>query len=220
MGHVSSPGLQSGLSRKSFVPKVLHVSVISPVHAARFALLFLRYTLSHFIVSRSCHEIPGGCRCSIWNSCGVRGHNKRDTLCLRWRTVRFIKLLVICFVDVSDIFISITSKYSQYYLLKEYQAVSDIQSCRRKVVSVEALCFAISLCSTSNSSETNQCYLLSSPYFLSASAFSSLVLYTPPPVPVPFCLRLGAHLRFIAAATEKSQSPKSIAVGTRRPKCG
>jgi hypothetical protein len=31
-------------------------------------------------------------------------------------------------------------------------------------------------------------------------------------------LRLGAHLRFIAAATEKSQSPKSIAVRTRRPK--
>jgi hypothetical protein len=31
-------------------------------------------------------------------------------------------------------------------------------------------------------------------------------------------VRLGAHLRFIAAATEKSQSPKSIVVRTRRPK--
>jgi hypothetical protein len=30
--------------------------------------------------------------------------------------------------------------------------------------------------------------------------------------------RLGANLRLIAAATEKSQSPKSIAVRTRRPK--
>lgn len=56
---------------------------------------------------RSCHRILGRYGHSIWNSCSLRGHNKRDT---PWRRARCSKLLVMCFVHAPDIFFSIVSK--------------------------------------------------------------------------------------------------------------
>jgi hypothetical protein len=83
-----------------------------------------------------------------------------------------------CFAYGPGLVCFITSKCLQCYLLKEHQGISDtlpveVSSCPGK-----AHCFTISLCRTRKGSETNQCYLLSSPYFLSPSGFSSLILCT------------------------------------------